>query len=318
MYPQACFQFIAIDSIDLADRTYHLSPFEPISPDNALFESIRQFGVLHPPIIKQKYNSFIVAAGRKRIMAAGQVRPGEKIMCLLIPEGAADQYVYHLLVEDTLCGGNLSLAEQARLFADLLASSPVNDVLPLLAKLGHKPQVYMLEGIVSLLSLHPAVLAAVHRGVIQLKAARNIRKLPPEDQEVLVQLITSLNLGGSKQNKLIDYSAELSLRTGEPLRELLQDFSAGHAAGGNENIPQRAAALLLWLHEKCYPRTTEAEDAFRKSVAALRLPDHMHLEHSLSFEEDNVSLSLLFPDMETVQEALPEILKITEKKRAGA
>jgi hypothetical protein len=234
-------------------------------------------------------------------------------LCWLIPEKTDEQNVYQLIVEETLCGGHLSLIEQAKLFADFLAFAQTDEALPLLARLGHKPQKHVLDELVSLLTLSAATLIAVHRNIIPLSSVRKIRRLSPPDQDVLVQIISSLNLGGSKQHKLIDYCTELAVRTKIPLKDLLGEFITVDAPDNHENIPQKAAALLLWLHKQCFPKSTEAEDEFKKSVARLRLPDHIRLEHSPAFEDDRVTLAVNFPDMKAVNKLLPEILRITDK-----
>ncbi|MDH3328100.1 MAG: ParB N-terminal domain-containing protein [Desulfobulbaceae bacterium] len=302
--------FINIPSINLADRTYHLCPFNQTAPEKELIESIRQFGILHPPILKQRKSNIIIVDGRKRILAARLVRPDDKIMCLVIPEEAEEEFAYKLIVEETSCGRQLSLVEQATLFDNFLKLKPVEDALPLLEKLGYKPQKHILDELVSLLTLSSATLLAIHKGIILPKSARKMRKLSAEDQELLVQLISSLHLGGSKQHKLIDYCTELIMRTNIPLKKLLHEFIADDIQDNNKNIPQQSAALLMWLHKKCFPRSTKAEDEFRKSVAGLCLPEHIHIDHQPSFEDDSVTLSVKFPDLKTVHKALPEILEI--------
>lgn len=303
--------FINIASIDLADPTYLLCPFNQTGPEKELIESIRHFGILHPPILKQQKNNIVIVAGRKRILAARLVRPGDKIMCLVIPEEVEEEFSYKLIVEETSCGRLLSLVEQATLFDNFLKLKPVEDALPLLVKLGYKPQKHIVDELVSLLTLGTATLLAIHNGIILPKSARKMRKLSTEDQELLVQLICSLHLGGSKQHKLIDYCTELIMRTNMPLRKLLHEFITGDIPDNNKNIPQQSSALLMWLHKECFPRSTKAEDEFRKAVTGLRLPDHIQLEHSPSFEDDSVTLSVKFPDLKTVHKVFPEILEIT-------
>lgn len=300
-----------INSIDLSDRTYRFSPLPETKPDDALMASIGQFGILHPPMLRQKGGNVIVASGRKRIMAARQLGL-ESVLCLLIPETVDDRFLYSLLIEEAVYGSRLSLIEQARLFDRFLQNMPPGEALPLLKKLGHKPQKYILEELLSLLSLCQSAVSAVHLGKISLKTALKMQRLSTENQEVVAHIITSLSLGGSKQGKLIDYCTELIMRTNIPLRQLLGKFIADdEPANRDDNIPQKTGALLLWLHNQCFPRSVEADNAFKKSVAALNLPENVHLGHSPSFEEETVTLSVRLSDLDTARQVLPEILKIT-------
>lgn len=311
MHPLSHYDLVLITLIDFIDRTYFLGPYLQEPPDDELVSSIRQFGLLHPPILKQKDDGFLIVTGRNRLLAKQLAGSDKKIMCIIIPEEVKEEFAYELIVEATLYNHHLSLIEQATLLNNFLRLRPVEDALPLLAKLGHKPQKHLLDAIVSLLTLPAATQAAVHAEIIPLKTARRLQKLSHQDQESLVHLITSLHLGGSKQQKLIEYGTELTMRANVPLNKLLHVFLASADQTKHENIPQKAAALLKWLHRQCFPRTTQAEEEFRKIVAGLRLPDHLQLEHSPSFEEDRVKLSVNLPDLQTVNKLLPEIVKIT-------
>jgi len=305
--------FEAIDtaSIDLADRTYSLTPFAPTAPEEALIESVRRFGILHPPIVKQKQNYFIAVTGRKRIAAARQVEAGGSVLCLLVPETTKESYIYELIVEENRFSEKFSVAEQAVLFDRLLKLRPVEALLPLLSQLGYKPQKFVLEELVSILSLPINTLRAVHDGTIPFKSTQKLRRLSPAGQEALMNIITSFHLGGSKQSKIIDYCIEIGMRTNLGPEKLFNEFFANEEPEQKENIPQRTAALLGWLHNKCFPGLTGAEDEFRRSVAQLHLPAHLQLKHTTSFEDDQVTLTVHFHDMETARRILPEIIKVT-------
>ena len=315
MHFQPSFAHIDIASIDVADRTYVLGPVEHVYPENELVESIRQYGVLHPPIIKSKKTNYIIVSGRKRTLAAQRITTLKKLPCLVIPPEAPELYAYTLLLEDSISGERMSLIQQADLFQRILQFCHFENALPLLAKLGHKPQKYILDELLSLLSLSKDALMAVHRREILLKTARKMIKMSEADQKVIVQLIHSLRLGSSKQHKLVEYCTELIMRTGLPLNSLLHAFCPVDDPGGNPNVPQQAAALLAWLHKKCYPRTEEAETTFKQFAAQLHLPSNIQLEHSPSFEDDRMTLSVTFKDMNSLQQSLPEIIRISDEDR---
>jgi ParB family chromosome partitioning protein len=303
----------AIAAIDVIDQTYVLGPEENVEPESELVESIRQFGVLRPPIIRSGKNGCLIVSGRKRVLAARRITTLEKLPCLMIPPEAPELYVYTLLLEESLSGTRMSLIQQADFFRRILQFSHVEDALPLLAKLGHKPQRFILDGLLSLLSLGKDALAAVHKGEILQKTARKMLHMDEADQKVLVLLIHSLKMGSSKQQKLVEYCNELIMRTGLPLSTLLHDFIPAAEPGKNLNIPQQAAALLSRLHDTCYPRTAAAELEFKQFVAKFGLPETMRLDHSPSFENDEVILTVSFEDKNSLQQTLPEIAQILQK-----
>lgn len=303
---------VKIESIDLTEHRYFLSPWEKIVPEDTLLKSIRRFGILHPPLVQLQGEKCIVVSGWKRILAAGQISSGGSIFCLVIPEETPESIIYELLVEDAVSGSGMSVVEQAMLLKKFLKVKPADAALPLLERLGHKPNVHTIEALTSVLALHKKTISAVHRGIIPLKTAQKMLQVSAPDQEILTRIITSLQLGGSKQNKLIEYSIEMGKRTDLPLDDLFEDFFKDRDFKQEENIPQRAAALLHWLQQKCFPGITKAEEDFRQSIAAMKLPQHLRLDHTVSFEDERITLSVQFPDMKTVRKKIPNIIKITD------
>ncbi len=286
---------------------------EHLVPDTELLESVRKYGVLHPPAIQLLNNKYIVVSGKKRILAAKSIASKEKLLCLVVPQESPELSVYTILLEESFAGKPMSLIQQADFFNRLLQFCHIEDALPLLSRFGHKPVKYVLEDLLSLLSLGKNSLLAVHRGEILHKTARKMTKMNEADQNVITQLIQALRLGSSKQLKLVEYSTELIMRTGLPLKSLLDEFIAVDDPD-NPNIPQRAAALLGWLQKECSPRTAEAEIKFKEFTAQLRLPAHMQLKHTPSFEDDKLTLIMVFDNMKSLQHLLPEIKRITRKE----
>lgn len=298
---------LAASAIDLADRTHFLSP-EDESPPPLLINSIREYGILHPPLVQQRDTGrFIVVAGWKRLITAITILHWDSVPCIVVPSDCPTLHLYSYLLEQSLAGSPLSLVEQSTFFASLRETCHAEDILPLLAKLGHRPNKHQLDELLGLRKLAPSAQRALHRGILNYTSARKLLRLSPADQGTLVAIITRFQLGGSKQQKLIDQGTELLLREQRDLEEITTPFLQQMDRSRQENIPQQTAALLNWLHEQCFPRSLQAESEFSRRVAQLNLPSIMHIEHSPSFEENSVTLALKFSDWDTLQKSLPAI-----------
>jgi hypothetical protein len=298
---------LAASAIDLADRTYFLSP-EDEQPPPRLVDSIRQYGILHPPLVQQQSaDRFIVVAGWKRLITAVTLLHWDSVPCIVVPADCPALHLHSCLLEETLAGSPLSLAEQSAFFASLRETCAAEDILPLLAKLGHRPNRHQLEELLGLQKLAPSALLALHRGILNYTSGRKLLRLSHADQETLVALITRFQLSGSKQQKLIDQGTELLRRRQGDLNTITTPFLAQMDMSRQENIPQQASALLNWLHEQCFPRSALAENEFSRRVAQLNLPSTMRIEHSPFFEEDSVTLALTFADWRSLQKSLPAI-----------
>jgi len=315
VYTNSHLQFIDPNTINLEDDTFTLFPYDNGNPGDTLVTSIRQFGILHPPIILQlEKNKHIILAGRKRIKAALELDRHREILCLCLPADTPGPQIFSIILEDALIGKQLSIVEQAVILEKAQAKCPQDEVLNMLKKLGHKPQKYILDTLIELLSLGSDALQAVHEGIIQQNNARKLLKLSAPDQKILVELITHLHLGGSKQKKLIELCTELIMRRKEALGTIINWFYPHRIMERNANIPQQTSALLDWLNKECYPKTSEAEANFERLVSQLNLPSHYRLQHSKSFEDDTVVLSINFTSFSSMQHLLPEIIKVSSRK----
>jgi ParB family chromosome partitioning protein len=308
------FHPVPLSAIDFEDRTYSLTLFED-HPSEMLLASIKRFGILHPPILRQvDDNSYCIIVGRKRITATQHLAPAAPIFCRIIPVDIEITAIFSLLLEEAETGIPLSIVEQIVFFEKLLLISPMEEAIPMLEQLGYKPQIHILKNLLKLRSLNESVLQALHHGTIHIKSARKLLNLSETDQKMIVQLITSLHLGGSKQQKLIDLCIELNMRKNVPLKTILADFPSADELGQPMNIPQHGAALLSWLHNECFPQFSQAENNFKRQVARLNLPSTMHISHTPAFENKEITLSLCFPDWRSLDKALGGINKLIQKK----
>ncbi|HER63441.1 MAG TPA: hypothetical protein ENO11_05645 [Desulfobacteraceae bacterium] len=307
-------QPVPIQAIQFEDSSYSLTLWEE-SPEEELLESIRRFGILNPPVLRRRQNmSFCIIAGRKRITAAATLEPVVPVLCRIIRDNLEEAAIFSLLLEEALTGKPLTTVEKVIFFEKLIAVSSMDVAVPLLEKLGDKPQKHILNDLLKLRSLSLPVLKALHHDVIRLKNARKMLDLSPADQKLLVQFITDLQFGGSKQQKLVDLSIELIKRKNMPLKDILADFPAACGSEQPLNIPQHGAALLSWLHEQCYPRLTLAENDFQRKVARLGLPSTMQISHAAAFESEEITLSLRFSDWSSMDRVVAGIKTLMQEE----
>ncbi|MFZ5798698.1 MAG: ParB/RepB/Spo0J family partition protein [Thermodesulfobacteriota bacterium] len=307
-------RLLAASAIDLTDKTYLLAPREE-PPPQALVDSIRTYGILHPPLVQQrKDREFIVIAGRKRLAAALTLLRWEFVPCTVVPGSFSAPDLYALLLEHALPSPPLSPSEQSLLFTNLCATCETDAALPLLARLGYKENKHQLNELLALAKLTPDAMLALHQGFLNFSAAKKLLRFAPVDQEVLVALIRRFQLGGSKQQKLIDLSLELQRRRDQRVKEIIAPLLNDLATAEQQNIPQQGSALLAWLHQQCFPRSVMAENEFRRQVEQLHLPPTIQIAHSPSFEEDSLTLTIKLEDWDALRKRLKGIHALLDEQ----
>ncbi len=309
-YELPTYHKVIFTKIDLSDTSYSICPADNLPPKE-LIENIRQLGILHPPLIKKiAPDSFIIVSGKKRIIASRKCCSPETITCLVIPENTSEDTTYHYLLHHALIGKKLSIVEQALFFQKSSAKIKKNHVLKFLKPLGYKAEPHYIEKLLKILTLEKSLLLHLHEGIINPKALRIIERLSYPDQKEIGRLINKLKLGGSKQQKLADFCYELMRRNNKSFKEIINEWDSEFNQTTEVNIPQITNSLFQWLHSKCYPQSKEAEIAFNHFAAELKLADNIQIQHTRSFEDEAISLSIAFKDKNSFKAAWEKIKTI--------
>ncbi len=293
----ARYRQLDVQCIELADNSYNLAPFASAQcSGSSAADSLDP--LLHPPLVLERNNRIIPVAGLQFIEAA--VKSGQEQLTGLVIDGdriEGEEDIFILLLRYRSLHAPLTLMEQAvclNRLRQFLSPDQLTDLLPLL---GYRKKKHLLDELEALNGLHSEVQQDIHQGLIGLRAAARIGKLPPAGQEDVALLIREFQMGGSKQQQLIQRINELTRRHECGCRELLDQWRELDR-DNRLNGPQRAASLLNWLDERCSPQYRAAEKEFAQFTKQLHLPGNVRLEHEPSFESDRVTLCIDFKDRE--------------------
>ena len=273
----------------------------------ALRDDIGTYGILHPPLLlEHNDNEFTVLSGRKRVQIAAENR-NISITALVIEHTVHDQQlIYSTLLQHQLIGAPLSIIEQAVFFQKAMPCLPKKSIVEFLPLMGYKPKPHIPDELISFLELAPAARLGLHKGTISPRTGKKLLLFPLADQQKLAELINELQLGGSKQQKLVDQVLELTKRLRLSVDELLNSRQE-EEQDRQLNGPQKTASLLKWLQQKCSPKSVAAEADFTKFCQQLQLPPGVKLGHTLSFEDKQVTLSLEFASRKHLEKIWPQI-----------
>ncbi len=285
---------IQLKHIDFSDDTFSLLPsyFQAEIPAS-LTESIRRAGILHPPIIVEKTaSSFIIIAGRQRLLAAQNITVS--CDCIKLPEKTKKIDLLGIALEEALLCRPLTAIEQATFFEKALQwideKEIANRFLPVM---GLTKSPYHIQKGLKLLELEEPLTLAVHHGQLDEKVAFELGKMAFGDRLALFDLISTLKLSVGNQKKLAVICREVATRHNSTIIEWLRTPEITKiVSSGDANIPQKTARLMKWLGHQRFPRLSQAEEEFTHFVNDLKLPQQVRLEHSSSFEKDEVQLNL--------------------------
>jgi len=280
--------------------------------------SIKNIGILHPPIIQQTDKGFRIINGRKRIRIAREFNLDPLLCHILTRDLPIIQVLTTHLTEQQL-SGSISTIEQAyflRLCLIFIEEKEVRDVfLPLL---GHPAQTKVIDKLLGLLQLESQLQLLLHQQLTNEKTASALLELDRKDRIILGDIIINLKMGKGKQQRLLTLCKDLSRRHNTSIETILANIEAErilhHPA---MNPPQKTKQLLELLQKQQSPLYQKAKEDFKINVKQLNLPDHCGLDHSPAFEKDEVTLSINFKDIGQCQKTWQVIRAIIFKDNSN-
>jgi ParB family chromosome partitioning protein len=303
------YQKISLVQIDPEDLTFNLAPFGLEEISDQLRDSISRCGIIHPPLLTPKgQGKFAIVAGRRRLLAARQVLNNEFCDCLILPVETPPAILLTVALQDILRTRPATPLEKAICWqkaVDFLGKDIAEEKFGPQLELTRQLNPARLEKI---LTLDSEMQESLHQGGLELKTIFKLIDLDQDDRDALFKIISKLRLSSSNQRKLVDHCLELHRRRNRQIAAILSEAECLEIINHVEaNPPQKATMLMNWLTGQCYPRLTEAKKEFRSFVGQLKLPKGVTLEHTPSFEKDNLKMTIDFKDRLQLTEKWPII-----------
>ena len=311
MNPTLSIENIPVAQIDFNDFLFALSPTLEAAPDATLDKSIARHGILHPPIVMQKSPElYTIVAGRKRLQALRFLHGGNTVAsCLVAARQTPEVDIFRLLLEEIQLIRRLTPVERAIFLQKITAVIDREQIIrEFLPRLDLAPHYRSITKALELLNLEKPILAGLHRGQLHETVAHDLVPLSSEDRMTLFAIISSLHLSFSYQKKLLVICREVAGRNNISIASLLNhDEVKAILQHPEANAPQKTKNLMRWLQEEYMPRSTRAATEFKRFIAMLRLPHNVAVAHTPFFENDATSLTITFPDRESLQNAWDKI-----------
>jgi hypothetical protein len=232
--------------------------------DAALVESIRRFGLIHPPIlIDAAGKEDTVVSGHRRIAAA--LAAGRRPVCA-VSLGEKDPSAYEILslwLEEARNGVPLTDLETIVLtmkFNALYKGRPDKFIDMLSGVVGRKLSNVYIERTLRLLDMPEEVLEALHRGII---STGDLLLFSESDTIDKVQAAAFL-VRGALPRRERRHAIRLMLRIGDLGRGAWDDFARRFEEGGQP--------LLSSLSAACHPSLTGDRRRIDEIISGMGLP----------------------------------------------
>ncbi|WP_028323751.1 ParB/RepB/Spo0J family partition protein [Desulfatirhabdium butyrativorans] len=273
-------QTVEIDRIDRADRSLAITTKTAIEE---LARHIGHFGLLAPPLVRERQGRLGIVAGFRRIDACHLL--GWRTLAVRVME-ASDAACIEAAIADNTGERALDWIETMRAYALLRRQYPDEPTLVDRAQaLGLPASADVLRKVADLALLPEQLQHWLLADVLPLSMALELGKLSLPDALAVGGLFEKLKLGLNKQRELLGYLQEIAGRDRREIHRLLADREIADILEDERIDSPRKAHLIRNVLRKCrYPKISAFGERYRKRLAELRLPRGIALTPPENFE----------------------------------
>jgi ParB-like chromosome segregation protein Spo0J len=288
-------RIIATSEIDTGDDTCCLG----LRTDtDALVASIRDIGLINPPVLRQRKDlKYQIVCGFRRVEACRVLRSNE-IKARVLKGDLSELDVLKIAILDNRSHRQLSVVEQAQGIQKLSSLLPPRGRLESLSSLLGFPQNQkVFEKLKALSELPAAIQAGVLDEIVSFEAAVDLSKFSYGDALPFFELFKVLKLSQNKQKEVITFAAEIAIREEIQPREVLQSKEIRTILDRSElNRNEKGSKVRAFLKRRRFPALAKEEERFAKALKALKLDEHIHITAAPYFEGGSVTLRMTFKD----------------------
>jgi ParB family chromosome partitioning protein len=286
---------INIGDIDLTDERYKLS----FSQDDITFlaQSMRQTGLIIPPVVRPLNNKFIIISGFNRIRAQiyndRVYNTGTKIVVCQTKTDITD---YQCLIKSIAVRAFQRSLTHAELIISTRRLSQFLDKKEIAKK---SPEIFnielnvrFVEDLLAIGALPDPALDLIHSGNLSFKSAKRIASYEKEVLNFFIKIFSKIKASNNKQLEIILHIMEIAARDAIKPESFFHNQSL-QAILFNENKEPglKTKELRAWLFEQRFPSIFKTRQKVREKITSVKLGNKIKFIPPENFESQNYSIS---------------------------
>ena len=305
------YQSVPLDSIHCEDIRFRITEH---AVSTLLCQSIRQLGLINPPVLLDHAPGYRVICGFNRLEACRQLKKAE-IQCRILDGDTPTDRCIFIAIADNACQRSLSLIEQARAVALLASCTPdVGDLIDKAITLGLAVNKELVGKLLQVNDMNDLLKTGIARGSVALPVALQLQSI--HDASFLHELGTlliELDLSLNRQREMLDWVVSICRRDHIDPSQLL---SVGTIQSIRENQTidrkEKGRQIRDTLRKMRFPAIAGHEQHFAELVARLRLNNGTHLIAPQHFESAIFSLKFDFRNRQELSDKLYEFDRLNK------
>ncbi len=294
-----------LSEIDFTDRSF---PFSCGEIPQKLIESIKQVGLLQPPLLQGAAIGYKVVCGRRRLEALQQSGAEDLVIEFFLAPAGAIKELFRRALWENLAQREFNPVEIADVYnkaLEIFSEEELRREIKPALKIPKRQRFHKRYLAIAGFSRELRELLAA--GVVDPESVDLISGWGGSELTALIELIAETGLRRNKLREVINRLDDLARRDRvSPCEPLAAACVAVRDAEGKIDI----GALRNQLKVMLYPHLTAARKNFTEKLDKLSLPADIYLEAPPDFEGGEYRLSFSFSDRRQWQEACDKLNSI--------
>ena len=287
---------VNLSHVDFQDICFYLGNKTGLS---SLTESIKEIGLINPPILRQSQSELQIITGWKRLFSLKELGQEEilaKVYDLNEITDADCIKIIYLDNQERL--SDLELAELITRYKNICSANDetlINDFLPFLGIPSSRKH---LDRYLNLSSLDKEIKNAFYEDKITIEQCYLVSEISGNSQVPLFKLLLfKYNLNNNESRQVILLIEEIALRDLKPVSEVILQAERNldsETKGKNE--------LRQELRKMRYPDLASVEEKYRRILDELSLPKQLTIHTNSFFESNDLELRIKIKSLDDLIE----------------
>jgi ParB family chromosome partitioning protein len=308
--PSAQLKSVKLSRINTADTAYRITTRTDVDD---LLVSIRNEGVLNPPVVIKNAAGFIIVSGFRRIAACKKLGLQEITVRVLEPNLSPVDCL-RFAIADNAFQRPLDLIELSRSLHKLSAHLSTRDrLIESASSLGLPSNPSAVEKIKDLCLLPDRIQNALRADTISLSMAMDLSKMTPDCAVAFTQLFEEFKLSLNKQREIMNLVQEIARREDISEQMVLEDQHLQDIVLDPDiDRGHKARQLRIYLRQRRFPHIVEAETRFEYLRKQLRLGNDIKMIPPKDFEGTTYTVSMSFSSIDQLKALHAKIEQVTQ------
>ena len=282
---------INICDIDLSDQRYKIS-FAHDCDVKFLAQSIKETGLIYPPIVIQSDDKYIIVSGFNRINAC-ILNQEDTISVHKINSDASEYQCFVKAITALAFKRQLSQAEliiSIKYLDKLLDTKQIADKSAAIFNMTFN--VRFIKDLSDIATLPEPALDLMHQGNISFKTAKKMLSFQKESIKSFLKIFAKIKASNNKQLEIMQYVVEISKRDVIELESFLKNQEIEAIILDQNKEPVLKTKLLRdYLYEQRFPNLSKVRKTVQKKINNLKLGNKIRFSPPENFENQNYSVS---------------------------